>query len=107
MTAAVEETFLYLATCGLDHGGGDVAEPEQFLRDMSLWHDAGTVGDKPGVQSVVETSPLGEGEGGSLFGTDEEYGVLGQTGIIEEGAYLTGEGIEVVDLGVIRDESLA
>ena len=107
LTASVEETFLYLAPCGLDHGGGEVAEPKQFLRDVSLRHDAWTVGDQPSVEAVVETGPLGEGKGGALFRADKKYGVLGQIGIIEEGAYLAGESIEVVDLGVIRHECLA
>ena len=73
---------------------------------MSPRHNAGPVGHEPSVQSVVETGPLGKGEAGTLLGADEEYCVLGQAGIVQEGAYLAGEGIEVVDLGVIRHECL-
>ena len=85
LTAAIKEPFLYFAPGGLDHGGSQVTEPKQFLRDVSLWHDARTIGNQPCVEAVVETCPLGEGEGGTLLGADEKYCVLRQSGIIKEG----------------------
>ena len=63
LAAAVEEAFRHLSPCGIDHSRGDVAEPEEFFGDMSLWHYAGSIGHQSCVETVVETGPLRKRKG--------------------------------------------
>ena len=98
-------------------GGCRAGEFEKGWENVGILHDGfgslsgrnptGPAGDQRGVEAVVPVGPFASGELGTLFAGEEDEGVFGEIGFIQELEKFADLGIHVGDFGEIPGEVFA